>query len=137
MCFVSIRRRHTRCALVTGVQTCALPIYLRVALEALGHPRHLLGHLASAAMISVSLEGIALLAKLAPPFDEPVGALGGIGANIGLALHRAERAIDAAARRFGDQVGIAGVGFLHIPRGVPARSEEHTSELQSPMRTTA
>src|SRR3546814_1033415 len=24
--FLSIRRRHTRCALVTGVQTCALPI---------------------------------------------------------------------------------------------------------------
>src|SRR3546814_12346818 len=27
--FFSSRRRHTRCALVTGVQTCALPIYLR------------------------------------------------------------------------------------------------------------
>src|SRR3546814_10560780 len=26
--FVSSIRRHTRCALVTGVQTCALPIYL-------------------------------------------------------------------------------------------------------------
>src|SRR3546814_9357729 len=26
MCFVSSRRRHTRCALVTGVQTCSLPI---------------------------------------------------------------------------------------------------------------
>src|SRR3546814_7850552 len=26
VCFVSSRRRHTRCALVTGVQTCALPI---------------------------------------------------------------------------------------------------------------
>src|SRR3546814_6898076 len=25
-CFVSSVRRHTRCALVTGVQTCALPI---------------------------------------------------------------------------------------------------------------
>src|SRR3546814_7122035 len=25
--FFSIRRRHTRCALVTGVQTCALPIF--------------------------------------------------------------------------------------------------------------
>src|SRR3546814_3088869 len=31
MCFVffSSRRRHTRCALVTGVQTCALPIYVQ------------------------------------------------------------------------------------------------------------
>src|SRR3546814_11468560 len=25
--FFSSKRRHTRCALVTGVQTCALPIY--------------------------------------------------------------------------------------------------------------
>src|SRR3546814_4601578 len=25
--FLSSRRRHTRCALVTGVQTCALPIF--------------------------------------------------------------------------------------------------------------
>src|SRR3546814_3955171 len=27
MFFFTSRRRHTRCALVTGVQTCALPIY--------------------------------------------------------------------------------------------------------------
>src|SRR3546814_3089046 len=26
--FFSSKRRHTRCALVTGVQTCALPIYV-------------------------------------------------------------------------------------------------------------
>src|SRR3546814_8420484 len=26
--FFSSRRRHTRCALVTGVQTCALPIFM-------------------------------------------------------------------------------------------------------------
>src|SRR3546814_10527459 len=30
--FFSSRRRHTRCALVTGVQTCALPILGLVAL---------------------------------------------------------------------------------------------------------
>src|SRR3546814_18321127 len=30
--FFSSRRRHTRCALVTGVQTCALPIFFRVGL---------------------------------------------------------------------------------------------------------
>src|SRR3546814_5241465 len=28
--FFSSRRRHTRCALVTGVQTCALPIFDRL-----------------------------------------------------------------------------------------------------------
>src|SRR3546814_5007663 len=31
--FFSSRRRHTRCALVTGVQTCALPILIDVALR--------------------------------------------------------------------------------------------------------
>src|SRR3546814_8729455 len=34
MFFCSSRRRHTRCALVTGVQTCALPIYGRLLLSA-------------------------------------------------------------------------------------------------------
>src|SRR3546814_2970919 len=29
--FFSSRRRHTRCALVTGVQTCALPIFASYA----------------------------------------------------------------------------------------------------------
>src|SRR3546814_15705915 len=29
----SCRRRHTRCALVTGVQTCALPIYVPAGLN--------------------------------------------------------------------------------------------------------
>src|SRR3546814_7759749 len=35
-CFFSSRRRHTRCALVTGVQTCALPICLSVITAATG-----------------------------------------------------------------------------------------------------
>src|SRR3546814_15375854 len=32
--FFSSRRRHTRCALVTGVQTCALPIFAAARGEA-------------------------------------------------------------------------------------------------------
>src|SRR3546814_4119965 len=35
MFFFSSRRRHTRCALVTGVQTCALPIYVLTFTHAL------------------------------------------------------------------------------------------------------
>src|SRR3546814_2068405 len=31
LCFFSSRRRHTSCSLVTGVQTCALPISERIA----------------------------------------------------------------------------------------------------------
>src|SRR3546814_20026197 len=41
--FFSSRRRHTRCALVTGVQTCALPIYDDFAL-ALARAQPLLLH---------------------------------------------------------------------------------------------
>src|SRR3546814_1085316 len=35
--FFSSRRRHTRCALVTGVQTCALPICVIVTAVTCGH----------------------------------------------------------------------------------------------------
>src|SRR3546814_10059072 len=36
--FFSSRRRHTRCALVTGVQTCALPIFIPVLTTRVGAP---------------------------------------------------------------------------------------------------
>src|SRR3546814_9866769 len=39
MFFFSSRRRHTRCALVTGVQTCALPISIVLAVAALEYGR--------------------------------------------------------------------------------------------------
>src|SRR3546814_12083380 len=39
--FFSSRRRHTRCALVTGVQTCALPICKGAARRAGGRPDQL------------------------------------------------------------------------------------------------
>src|SRR3546814_10296685 len=38
--FFSSRRRHTRCALVTGVQTCALPICRQLRLPVRPLPRH-------------------------------------------------------------------------------------------------
>src|SRR3546814_3356081 len=37
--FFSSRRRHTRCALVTGVQTCALPIWQVELIDGLGRRR--------------------------------------------------------------------------------------------------
>src|SRR3546814_3107371 len=45
MFFFSSRRRHTRCALVTGIQTCALPIS-RVGICAYNTLEHLLSLLA-------------------------------------------------------------------------------------------
>src|SRR3546814_11144117 len=43
--FFSSRRRHTRCALVTGVQTCALPISLNnLSSSAIANASHLQGY---------------------------------------------------------------------------------------------
>src|SRR3546814_4614172 len=39
--FFSSRRRHTRCALVTGVQTCALPIFRTIQRQGSRQPAHL------------------------------------------------------------------------------------------------
>src|SRR3546814_1899901 len=47
--FFSSRRRHTRCALVTGVQTCALPISASPALCRLDRPDHAAGERGAAA----------------------------------------------------------------------------------------
>src|SRR3546814_5132787 len=38
--FFSSRRRHTRCALVTGVQTCALPICADLATPEVENPKY-------------------------------------------------------------------------------------------------
>src|SRR3546814_10095163 len=61
LCFSS-RRRHTRCALVTGVQTCALPIYARQHASS-DHRHHHMG-----AGMSRTREAIAasLIRKVAP-----------------------------------------------------------------------
>src|SRR3546814_1262850 len=49
------RRRHTRCALVTGVQTCALPIYKIISMYARGMTvREIRGHLEELYGIDVS-----------------------------------------------------------------------------------
>src|SRR3546814_10347264 len=42
--FVSSRRRHTSCALVTGVQTCALPISFAATLAAQGSRKRCPAH---------------------------------------------------------------------------------------------
>src|SRR3546814_4675100 len=64
--FFSSRRRHTRCALVTGVQTCALPIW--AGLKGFEMTRHFLnlsdaGGDAIAAMLNDAQERKAKRAK--------------------------------------------------------------------------
>src|SRR3546814_6080652 len=58
--FFSSRRRHTRCALVTGVQTCALPIFRRYG----GADVVRLKFVKSAQRLGFSLDEIAELLRL-------------------------------------------------------------------------
>src|SRR3546814_6553463 len=57
--FFSSRRRHTRCALVTGVQTCALPIYMPIRIQTYGS--FFKDRRANVAMVSGVVIGIAVL----------------------------------------------------------------------------
>src|SRR3546814_5007928 len=100
--FFSSRRRHTRCALVTGVQTCALPIYIG---------EHL--HVADIAIVGeMRLEQSQL--------------------QIGLHAGRAVLIGFFDRSRPGQQA--MRVETVAHPEIGAARSEEHTSELQSLMR---
>src|SRR3546814_3108528 len=116
--FFSSRRRHTRCALVTGVQTCALPICIAL------HP-----------VIAVdALEGT-LLGLVDAQFFGRAG---------GKKAHRTRAFAEKESRRWLDGMdqaallaaaGAAQVTVVADREGdVYERSEEHTSELQSLMR---
>src|SRR3546814_9879369 len=120
--FCSSRRRHTRCALVTGVQTCALPICDAADDSALATYR------ADATDAGIARDTRAYVAFLDAQEQTDRGRKAGtIGYDLG-----ASYAFRAAAAR---PDRIAAVGSIY---GVSvARSEEHTSELQSLMRMSS
>src|SRR3546814_8364219 len=138
-CFSS-RRRHTRCALVTGVQTCALPISLarQSDREALGLYRGRLCLLP----VGVPCLRTAWLRIHSATRREEYGArlhacaFGQPRTVVGDAAQRRDGHLEIARgrvdvlengyRRGGDRPDAAD----HLGR----RSEEHTSELQSLMR---
>src|SRR3546814_4216916 len=104
--FFSSRRRHTRCALVTGVQTCALPIYYNLSfLEPLC---------------------VAWLRKLYRKCD----ALIAPSESFAQVLRDQRMNYDIGIWTRGVEQGVGQRGLA----GAGARSEEHTSELQSLMR---
>src|SRR3546814_1711833 len=106
--FFSSRRRHTRCALVTGVQTCALPI--TCCSKSLPRPARTTPRRHRVAAWRLSQE------------DTPLQA-----------LHCFPAILRAFATHLG-AVGAMGMGALMLSTFLCARSEEHTSELQSLMR---
>src|SRR3546814_3188368 len=105
--FFSSRRRHTRCSLVTGVQTCALPISARLLLRAV-RPRPV--HLQA---VRVALQVLAIPALLHP--RQPAAQLPPLPVPVPAAAVAPPAAVRQAVR---------------------LRSEEHTSELQSLMRNS-
>src|SRR3546814_7490077 len=111
--FFSSRRRHTRCALVTGVQTCALPICCGCLIcffsgVAEGGPR----------LCSPRSARFPRSARPASPGDE-----GWVAGRHSLVFPRSSYQPFAALASTDD-------AFI----GPASRSEEHTSELQSLMR---
>src|SRR3546814_8760591 len=112
MCFCSSRRRHTRCALVTGVQTCALPISDVSADDSSTYKQDdLIG--AAEGIFGKGAQGLAgLIEDILKEQGEPNAYI--VGREAGGALV------------FGVRYGS---GTLH-----DKRSEEDTSELQSLMR---
>src|SRR3546814_4505419 len=114
--FFSSRRRHTRCALVTGVQTCALPISLRDEKNATrGAVVDILGNLRG------DLPGEVRADARDEGGRNHAAGLNDVGR---CSLEDPGRALCRAR---------AGAGQKVVP-SADGRSEEHTSELQSLMR---
>src|SRR3546814_7555690 len=129
--FFASRRRHTMCALVAGVQTCALPIYRRLRQGRPVHSRrrgsaHIAarrpyrrrhGGLIPLSFVERSELGAAPWSsgKGPVPFPEWPHALSG--------LSQAAQPVGDAPRQ-----------VVTLRRHLFLRSEEHTSELQSLMR---
>src|SRR3546814_4917707 len=106
--FFSSSSRHTRCALVTGVQTCALPIFSHQVAELERRLGTRLFHRLPRGL-ALTDEGHALVPVVAEAFDRVAATLD-----------------QYAGGRFREALKIGVVGTF--------RSEEHTSELQSLMR---
>src|SRR3546814_5278205 len=132
--FFSSRRRHTRCALVTGVQTCALPISRlagqRIAAAYRSGDRVIV--IDSPGATGLLLRGAdsaslhAFESAQAKPLDGRLWLADlGEAADVGAPLAQFD-ATGLLRLRLIDAAALAGIA--------QARSEEHTSELQSLMR---
>src|SRR3546814_5550931 len=108
--FFSSRRRHTRCALVTGVQTCALPILQSRRPDIVFHPRrHQVG---------------------------PGDFFGNAVLDLQTRVHfkKTERLVGAHKHFHCAYVVVSRTAQFVRDTIRDSRSEEHTSELQSLMR---
>src|SRR3546814_3686499 len=109
--FFSSRRRHTRCALVTGVQTCALPIFSSVTTVSRNS-------VSRSTLYDSECDGLAMIRDSRALSSRP--------SSWSKSQLRFCCAISRRCNRF--------ASFDTAPCSCTRRSEEHTSELQSLMR---
>src|SRR3546814_2296434 len=124
--FVSSRRLHTSCALVTGVQTCALPIFL---LHSTQESKHNAGPYVEA----LRAKGIPVYNPRNRTFLEQPEVAGLLGCLM-LLLDPDAAHIPSWAPR--ELPGMIQQFRVEAEELMANRSEEHTSELQSLMRIT-
>src|SRR3546814_7174840 len=117
--FLSSRRRHTRCALVTGVQTCALPISADLGLVAHAAEAHAHEVAAGRPRDRLAERGLADARRADEAEDRALHLLH--------ALLHGEVFEDALLHLL--EAVVIGIENL-------LRSEAHTSELQSLMRNS-
>src|SRR3546814_9434060 len=135
--FVSSRRRHTRCALGTGVQTCALPISGAASGEPPA-PRS-----SSRCRLTATVPSVreAFCDEIPEADDDFLSRFAGYRIDAGVGLLAEGLPIVAGRDLQGRRFELCH-DFVRGPRRhgdgaevvEPGRSEEHTSELQSLMR---
>src|SRR3546814_8195593 len=141
MLFFSSRRRHTSCALVTGVQTCALPIYKGNITE-----RRLRGYASDTAQkIGYTYDDLDGVTHKNLPgseldIDYAYDNLGRLtAANQTSGANDLTFTYDALGRNLTQAGPLGTMTSTYDAAGRRTelqRSEEHTSELQSLMRTS-
>src|SRR3546814_1220295 len=125
--FFSSRRRHTRCALVTGVQTCALPICTNnpITLNITG------GAPTSVAVGTAPAHGTATASGTSITYTPAAGYAGSDSFTYTAANASGTSAPATVSVTIASAVPDAPTGAT-----ATSRSEAHTSELQSLMRTS-
>src|SRR3546814_10197897 len=119
--FFSSRRRHTRCALVTGVQTCALPISL-------------LWPMKSSLPFNADIAALASITPWLYVVKARRKELQASSISAGMTIGRAgSAALSVRAAAIHDTISMLAL-MLRGSVERKGRSEEHTSELQSLMR---
>src|SRR3546814_4743026 len=112
--FFSSRRRHTRCALVTGVQTCALPICIGEIVDVRGTRRRGVKHAGAWQMVLEENAANALLRA----FLRPESALAARDTAHFVSFVKADHAFEIIARPIDDLLQSAVIAARRAKRRI-------------------